>query len=606
MNIFKYSIPLWVCLISFCFVACGSDAGDTGINKSSSYVDENGDTLSVKIKSGSFTDPRDGQSYKTVQIGQQIWMAENLNYGKLGYCPDSSSSNCAKYGRLYNYSEAREACPTGWHFSTEEEWLKLIATVRSLYPGSEARVLKSSTGWAEFNYGTDALGFGVLPAGYAENCPEHPCMRSKGYEGYFWTETILNEHLSQRYLAVLSSGDTSFISWTHFSETSYASLRCVNDTNTIVGALGHCDEVMKGTVRSYNDSSYICKDWSWVHATKSEALGECSDSVRRGIYNDTLFVCRDFNFWEHASLPEAMGECDSTKTGVFGKYLGHDYICQDSFWRYALDVEVRYGFCDASKSQTIKTVDSLEYFCNGNFWHERNIVEKELGFCTKDKNGETGIYDGLTFTCDAGKNLWRSSFVDPRDTSEYAAVAIDDKIWMAENLNYQKGGSCTISFGHPLFGCGSRPMGRLYSWASALELPDSANFSAYPMENREYQGLCPSGWHIPDTTEWASLVKYVQLRGLNKSVFSENGWYNSLGTDLYGFKALPAVDYSHIGEGEYAIFWASDGQSFDGKIEESYAASVEMDTNYGTAWQFYFSVSGSYKNKGAFIRCIKD
>ena len=59
---------------------------------------------------GSLTDDRDGQTYKTVKIGEQIWMAENLNYEELNsYCYNDSAEYCAKYGRLYTWAAAMDS-----------------------------------------------------------------------------------------------------------------------------------------------------------------------------------------------------------------------------------------------------------------------------------------------------------------------------------------------------------------------------------------------------------------------------------------------------------------------------------------------------------------
>lgn len=119
---------------------------------------------------GTFTDPRDGQTYKTVKIGTQIWMAENLNYEFAdSYCVDGDRENLKKYGRLYTYKSAKVARPDGWHIPSKEEWDELEKFVaKTLFCGDMDYVgyaLKSKDGWKNGGNGTDAVGFGALPAG---------------------------------------------------------------------------------------------------------------------------------------------------------------------------------------------------------------------------------------------------------------------------------------------------------------------------------------------------------------------------------------------------------------------------------------------------------
>src|SRR6056297_2464310 len=88
------------------------------------------ENLKIKIKEqpneGTFTDFRDGQTYKWVRIGEQVWMAENLNYKTE---KGSSCFNCGKYGRLYNWYTARNVCPDGWHLPTINEFETFIENI---------------------------------------------------------------------------------------------------------------------------------------------------------------------------------------------------------------------------------------------------------------------------------------------------------------------------------------------------------------------------------------------------------------------------------------------------------------------------------------------
>jgi uncharacterized protein (TIGR02145 family) len=115
------------------------------------------------------TDSRDGKTYKAIKVGTQIWMAENLNYDDAKYsrCYDNNPDNCAKYGRLYDWETANNACPDGFHLPTNEEWNTLIDYVGGEKMGGKS--LKSSKGWKRYSksdYFDNQYGFTALPGGY--------------------------------------------------------------------------------------------------------------------------------------------------------------------------------------------------------------------------------------------------------------------------------------------------------------------------------------------------------------------------------------------------------------------------------------------------------
>jgi hypothetical protein len=129
------------------------------------YVSPCRDEEDDNCKYGILADERDGQSYRTVDIGEQTWMAENLNYAsESSKCYNDSLEYCDLYGRLYSWADAMEVCPSGWHLPSLDEW-KILFT----YAGGvdvSASKLRSSYDWECYNCeGTDDYGFSVLPAG---------------------------------------------------------------------------------------------------------------------------------------------------------------------------------------------------------------------------------------------------------------------------------------------------------------------------------------------------------------------------------------------------------------------------------------------------------
>ena len=181
----------------------------------------------VNAQGGSFTDKRDGKTYRTVKIGGQTWMAENLNY-KTGnsVCYDNKESNCRKYGRLYDWNTAMKACPAGWHLPSDEEWEALTDFV-----GGEETAgtkLKSKTGWYTMDKGykaaTDDYGFSALPGGLGLS---DGSFYNAGSYGNWWSATE-NDATDARNRDMCYYFEN--VGWSNNNKSFLFSLRCSQDS----------------------------------------------------------------------------------------------------------------------------------------------------------------------------------------------------------------------------------------------------------------------------------------------------------------------------------------------------------------------------------------
>lgn len=166
-------------------------------------------------------DIRDGQSYTTVQIGTQCWMAENLNIGTMvigttdqsnnsiieKYCYDNNTANCDVYGGLYQWNEmmqyntapgAQGICPGGWHLPTDAEWCILEQYVDTTIPcgaigwrgvdGGGKLKEAGTIHWNSPNTGaTNSSGFTALPGG--NRYTDGSFFLGLGCYGYFWSSS---------------------------------------------------------------------------------------------------------------------------------------------------------------------------------------------------------------------------------------------------------------------------------------------------------------------------------------------------------------------------------------------------------------------------------
>jgi len=164
----------------------------------------------------------DNGKYKTVRVGNQVWMAENLNV-EVGYsaCYSNLNDNCEKYGRLYDWTTALTACPEGWHLPSFAEWQTLIRRMGGKDVASKK--LKASSGWDEGGNGSNSKNFSALPGGLGYS---NAIFYSAGTSGNWWTATEQNQS-NAYYINMFCQ--TSDIYESDGSKLSLFSVRCVKN-----------------------------------------------------------------------------------------------------------------------------------------------------------------------------------------------------------------------------------------------------------------------------------------------------------------------------------------------------------------------------------------
>ncbi|MCK5846904.1 MAG: hypothetical protein KAG84_05660 [Bacteroidales bacterium] len=221
-------------------------------------VDNNPPTIG---QTGTFTDSRDNHVYKWVEIGNQVWMVENLSYtgndiqhieddydwydnsnSDAWAYYDNSTSNGNKYGVLYQWEGANIACPSGWHIPTNAEWIELENYLKKngySYNGTVgdngiAKSLAANSGWntsknegavgnSDFSEFMNTTGFTALPGGYRAYTGEFVNLSE---EGYWWSATEDSNGNYGNYSLKFDSDKM----WSFHDNKLYGfSIRCIRD-----------------------------------------------------------------------------------------------------------------------------------------------------------------------------------------------------------------------------------------------------------------------------------------------------------------------------------------------------------------------------------------
>ncbi len=515
-------------------------------------------TSGIGGETGTVTDI-DGNTYKTVKIGNQEWMAENLkvtHYRNGEAIPNVSSNaewaslktgaqcaynndagNVSTYGRLYNWiavNDSSNIAPEGWHVPTDEEWQQLVD-----YLGGETVAggkLKES-GTSHWNIpNTDATnesGFSGLPGGYRFD--SNGVYYLMGYFAHFWSSSEFNSYNAwNRKLNNYHSIVNRNINIIRFG----FSVRCVKDSAPL-------NQSPTASIQTPEN------DASFAQGSLISFTGTASDAEDGALTGNSLV-------WS------------SDKDGQIGT--------DTSFTTSSLSVNTHVITLSATDSQ--------------------------------DSVGTASIMITVTSS--------QTGTVTDIDGNVYKTVKIGNQWWMAENLKVTKyrNGEAILNV------TGTSDWTSLSSGAYCAYDNDESNVAAYGYfynwhAVKDSLGLAPEGWHVPTDDEWKELEMYLGMsksetdrsemwRGTNEGgKLKEAGtthWNspNTGATNESGFTGLPGgyrrgFDGIFYNKGSYAYFWSGGGGDSSG----AWGRGLGFDGS-----QVYRDNDG--EEHGFSVRCIKD
>ena len=505
------------------------------------------------------TDPRDGQTYNTVIIGDQCWMAESLNIGTMisgssnmanngeieKYCYDNSTANCDEYGVLYQWNEMMQytttpgvqgVCPTGWHLPTDTEWFTMEHEL-------DPTITPNSTEWR----GVD--GGGKLK------------------------ETGTTHWNSPNTGATNSSGFTALAVGTRLSTGGF-------------GDIGKRSNF-------WTSSEYGSLKWMRKLYYTTAMIGRYGDSPSNGL---SIRCLKDFlnqpPGQPSSPIPENGAEYQSIEVDI-------SWTCTDPEGD-PLSYDIYFGtettppLVNTGQTETTYDPGTLE-----------NNTEYFWKIVAQDDHNNTTEGPVWNFNTGSGGQWYCGiPFTDPRDDQTYNSIQIGDQCWMAENLNIgimingsnnQTDNSIIEKYCYDNSTANCDEYGGLYQWNEMMQYTTTQGM----------QGICPADWHLPTDGEWTILTDLLGGLDVAGGKMKETGtshWVspNTGATNESGFTALPggfcivsAGVFLYLGQSGY---WLS--------------STEYSETN---AWYRSLSYNNNIVNhdnitkfSGFSVRCLKD
>ncbi len=546
-----------------------------------------------------FTDSRDGKVYEVVQIGNQIWMAENLDYQMTGSsCYQDSSTNCTQYGKLYSWNAAKSACPSGWHLPGDKEWKYLEMNLGMSLEEADAVDQRGTDEGTQLKAGGNS-GFNVLFGGIRD---ESGVYTKIGTGGAFWTSTEYNTTLS--WYRGFSDAESRIHRY-YFDKDMGFSVRCVKSLTPSLLTKPPITIATKAAVLSasliYDGGSEISeRGFCWStdrsptiindYITDTTSMNELNDfsSLVEDLQKNTTYYIRayaknefgigygnEISFKTKTSSVPIIKTTAVTNIGITTAQAGGEIV--DNGEREIISKGVCWSTLPSPTIQDDHTQNGTgtESFIAEITGLNPNTIYHIRAYAVND----LGISYGESITCTTIPLNPVDSITDTRDGTVYKTINIGEQWWLAENLNFE----ITSSWCYENSDANCSEYGRLYTFSAA-------------------NSVCPSGWHLPSDSEWKDLemslgmsleeADAIEQRGTDEGTQLKDKGSSGFDVLFGGFRNADST-YTFLGTG--GAFWTSSSYNL-------YLAWYRGFQNAESRIHRYFYD----RNMGFSVRCIKN
>jgi len=455
-------------MVALILGACGGDSSSPSTEdggSSSSVIITLSSSSSVglvnsssSVEYGSIT--YEGHTYKTVVIGSQTWMAENLNFAvDSSWCYNNSADSCVKYGRLYQWASAmgidpaynykvwggsnvnhQGICPEGWHLPNDNEWQTLYDYVDA-NNGSEGVgfSLASGSGWAYGGNGSDLFGFSALPGGSRSNV-DFFNYASLGV--YFWSATETDG--SRAGTRSKDDSNEDFLYASYNSKDVGLSVRCLQEESLVNGASSSSGNLSSSSYVNSAGSDNTLTDSRDGQTYKMVEMGTqtwMAENLNYAVdsswcYNNSADSCTKYGrFYQWTSAMDIDSSYIATTWG--GSNVNHQGICPEG-WHLPNDNEWQtlYDYVDANNGSegvgvSLKST-TLWLYSNG-----AKVGSDSFGFSAFP----TGVRMREIFYENGNRAyFWSASEVSDNDASSWYMIDYSDDFYQdgRANISFDK------------------------------------------------------------------------------------------------------------------------------------------------------------------------